>query len=282
MPGKTWPSQPQTGAPLPLLLPVAKVIPYCSVTTPAVDPSRRSIILYASVNASLLQNIRTVDQQIFIHCNAGTRCTNQQGELPGFGTIWYFPAAIANILFCSDVARRYRVKFDSCEGNKFVVYKPEGERVFQVSTPGLYYINTDQNDKGKQVVFLVATITAKKASYTKAEVRRGEQTRNLQRKIGRPPTHEFIRLVAQNLLPNCPVTKRNINSAEDIFGPDAGFLKGRTVRRNPPRISTDDTYSPLPPSVHERYYDVTLCADIMYVNGIPIFIYLPRHKVWNH
>jgi hypothetical protein len=61
-------------------------------------------------------------------------------------------------------------------------------------------------------------------------------------------------------------------AAEDIFGPDVGFLKGRTVRRNPPRISTDDTYSPLPPSVHERYKDVTLCADIMYVNGIPFFI----------
>jgi hypothetical protein len=64
-------------------------------------------------NASLLQNIRTVDQQLFIHCNAGTRCTNQQGELPGFGTVWYCPSAIANILSCSDVARRYRVKFDS-------------------------------------------------------------------------------------------------------------------------------------------------------------------------
>jgi hypothetical protein len=78
--------------------------------------------------------------------------------------------------------------------------------------------------------------------------------------------------VTNNLLPNCPVTKRDIMAAEDIYGPDIGILKGKTVRCSPQKVSTDMTYSPLPAVVHERYQEVTLCADIMYVNRIPFFV----------
>ena len=55
-------------------------------------------------------------------------------------------------------------------------------------------------------------------------------------------------------MPNCPDTKRDIEAAEDIFGPDVGSLKGKTVRRAP--VNTDQTYTPLPQSVFERYKDV--------------------------
>jgi len=41
---------------------------------------------------------------------------------------------------------------------------------------------------------------------------------------------DFIHLVDNNLLSNCPVTKMDILAAEHIFGPDLGSLKGKTTQ----------------------------------------------------
>ena len=52
-------------------------------------------------------------------------------------------------------------------------------------------------------------------------------------------------------------------------------MKGNTVRW-PLRVESDVTYTPLPPSVHECYKEVTLTADIMFVNAILFFVSLSR------
>jgi hypothetical protein len=40
---------------------------------------------------------------------------------------------------------------------------------------------------------------------------------------------DYIRIADRNLMPNCPVTCRDILAAEDIFEPNLGSLKGKTV-----------------------------------------------------
>jgi hypothetical protein len=40
-------------------------------------------------NRRLLKDIKQVDTWIDIYCNAGVTSTNLQGELPGYGTVWY-------------------------------------------------------------------------------------------------------------------------------------------------------------------------------------------------
>ena len=232
-------------------------------------------------NPELLTNIHTVNERIYIHCNAGTQWTNQQGDLPGYGRVWYCPSAIANILSLHNVQNRCRVEYDSTAGNRFVVTRSDGtERVFSMSDTGLYFYDTATSAwaSSSQInAVLVNTVSDNKTRYTNAEVSRAEVARALQRKIGRPTTRDFIHIVNHNLLPNCPVTQRDIMAAEDIFGPDLGSLKGKTVRRRPHSVTTDITYSPLPPTVHERYQAVTLCADVMHVNGIPFFVSISRH-----
>ena len=58
-----------------------------------------------------------------------------------------------------------------------------------------------------------------------------------------------------------------MNVAEDIFGPDVGSLKGKTVRRNTVHVEDASPFV-LPPNVIHNYKQITLCADIMFINKI--------------
>ena len=49
-------------------------------------------------NPQLLKNIRRTTEGMRVHCNAGSHLTNLIGDLPRYGTMWYDPKAIANIL----------------------------------------------------------------------------------------------------------------------------------------------------------------------------------------
>ena len=64
-------------------------------------------------NRRLLKNIRRSKKDTFIHCTAGVAKTNLIRDLPGYGTVWYHPNRIANILSLSKVKEKYRVTFDS-------------------------------------------------------------------------------------------------------------------------------------------------------------------------
>jgi hypothetical protein len=232
-------------------------------------------------NPALLTNIHGVGRRMYIHCNAGTIWIDQMGDLEGYGSVWYCPRAVANILFLHNVSRRCWVVYDSMDGNRFVVTRMEDgqETVYRASANGLYCNDVrgaaTAADSSNAAV-LVTTVSENKTRYTNAEASRAELARALQKKLSHISTGQLIHIVTNNLLANCPVTKRDIMAAEDIYGPDIGILKGKTVCRGPHTVRTDLMYSPLSAVVHERYQEVTLCADIMYVNGIAFFVSISR------
>ncbi len=77
-----------------------------------------------------------------------------------------------------------------------------------------------------------------KSEYTVREYKQAELARHLKNVIGRPSTRDFVKIVESNLLPNCPVTTRDITTADDIFGPNIVSLKGKTVRRKGEHVPT--------------------------------------------
>jgi hypothetical protein len=86
-------------------------------------------------NRDLLTNIREGTSSMDIHCNAGVASTNLEGELAGYGTVWYHPNGIANILSLSRMKEHgHRVTYDSHDGNKFTVHKQrrDGPRLYRV------------------------------------------------------------------------------------------------------------------------------------------------------
>ena len=72
-------------------------------------------------NPRMLLNIRRVRSEgaIRIHCNIGVKVMDRIGKLPVYGTVWYEPTRIANILSMSRATKKFRVIFDS-EGGHFL------------------------------------------------------------------------------------------------------------------------------------------------------------------
>lgn len=236
-------------------------------------------------NADLLENIREVNSSMQIHCNAGITSTNLQGDLAGYGTVWYHPEGIANILSLSRVKNKgYHITYDSNNNNGFTIKRPNGEtRTFTQSNNGLFYMDVSNqigvtltnimNDTTKNVV-MINTVAENKANYTKRDYDNAMLARSIQKKIGCPSTATFLKIVDNNQLPNIPITRQDILAAEHILGPDVGSLQGKTVRKASHPVDTK--YLTIPPTIMNQYKSVTLTGDVMFINRIPFFVTVSR------
>ena len=172
-------------------------------------------------NKILLTNVLEHSKTMDIHCNAGVTSTNLINELRGYGTVWYNPTGIANILSLAKATERgYHVTFDSSEGNAFHLQKADGTnmRVFKQSPKGLYYIDTKEEriDNGQYDVNLVNTVADNSIKYSQRDYSRAQLLRKVQKIIGQPSSRTFLSIVDKHLLPNCPVTRDDIISRRNV------------------------------------------------------------------
>ena len=92
-------------------------------------------------NPSMLLNISKVQREdaIRVHSKIGVKIVDRVGGLPDYGTGWYKPTVIANILSMSRATNKLRVIFDSKGRNFFRMVLLDREVKFQLSPNGLYY-----------------------------------------------------------------------------------------------------------------------------------------------
>jgi len=222
---------------------------------------------------SLLRNIREAPTACRISCNAGVVTTNRIGDLPGYPRpVWYHPDGIANILSLKRVSEHCRVQYDSAsDGGAFRVTKPDGTtREFKPSLSGLHYCDTAEHE-----TVLVNTVAQKKEKYTERAYQQAVLARRLQDIIGRPTTRDYVKIVEGGMLHNCPITRADILAAEDIFGPNLGSLKGKTVRTKQDHVRS--LVADVPYHIIKTHKAVTLCFDIMFVNKIAFLVTVSRN-----
>jgi hypothetical protein len=99
--------------------------------------------------------------------------------------------------------------------------------------------------------------------------------RKMKQVIGRPSTKAYMQIINNNLVANCPIQYKDIVNAEKTFGPDLGSLQGKTVRCSPETVVLRENIH-LPVSLFQRYKNVTVCGDIMYVNKLVFFVPISR------
>jgi hypothetical protein len=92
------------------------------------------------------------------------------------------------------------------------------------------------------------------------------------RLIANPTESEFTGMVREQLLTNCPVTVRDVDNANRIFGPDVANLRGKTTRTKPNRVRVEYVQIPWDfVQLHKHKY-VMLVADVMFVNGLSFLV----------
>jgi Reverse transcriptase (RNA-dependent DNA polymerase) len=225
-------------------------------------------------NKKLLTNIRVVTNTMTIETNGGTLVTNQKGFLKGYGDVWYHENAIANILCLKNVKMKYRVTYDSSKENTFMIHKSDVTIGFKESPHGLFYHDTNNRE-----LVLLNSVAENTLKYSDRQYRRAVAARELYSKIGCPSLKDYKLLVENGLINNCPVSVKDIQVAEDIFGPDVNALKGKTTRTAPKRVEID--YVDVPKDLLKVHKDVTLCGDIFFVQGYPFFVTLSRNIKFN-
>ena len=97
-----------------------------------------------------------------------------------------------------------------------------------------------------------------------------ELARKIQCKIGRPSTKDYLDIVDNNQLWNCPVERSNIVAAEVILGPEVGSLQGKTACSSSAQV----TYLKvnIPPHLYKIYKEVSFSIDIMFINKVALFM----------
>ena len=71
------------------------------------------------------------------------------------------------------------------------------------------------------------------------------------------------------MIRNCPVTVKDVENAEWLFGQDVGALKGRGKRTKPLPVVEDNIK--IPDEIKKAHEEVTLCIDLFFVNNAIFF-----------
>jgi hypothetical protein len=186
-------------------------------------------------NPVLVTNIRKAKNSVTIHCNAGSTYSVLEGEF-GNVTVKHNLHSIANVLSLYKAKQHHQVTYDSEDREGvFQVHTDEGIVVFKPSARGFNYHNVSDTESNIELM-LVNTVRGNFDGYTHQKVKRAREVQRIQGMIANPSEREFAGMVREQLLTDCPVTVRDIDNANQIFGPDLANLRGKASRTKLERI----------------------------------------------
>jgi hypothetical protein len=108
------------------------------------------------------------------------------------------PRSIANVLSLHKAKDRHRVTYDSWDrGGVFQVHTQDGIVEFKPCERGLHYHDVS-NDDG---LMLVNTVRGNFEGYTRKEIERAREARQIQGMIANPTEREFSAMVRENFWP---------------------------------------------------------------------------------
>ena len=90
------------------------------------------------MNPDMVTDIKMSNQPIQMNTNAGFKILGLEGQVPGFGKVYYDPTMMTNIFGFGKLVSKYRIVYDSDVEDAFKVYTNEGVIKFKQNKEGLY------------------------------------------------------------------------------------------------------------------------------------------------
>ena len=160
---------------------------------------------------------------------------------------------MANVVCYANLAQQYRITYDNNVEDAFHVHTENRIIKFTKTKEGLYgfkfnqeYLRTVARTK-KEEFNGVTTVAENRKNYTTQQFERAKRARKLYHVIGAPSMKNYKAILKSNQIRNCPVTEKDVDLAEQIFGPDVATIKGKSVRKTPAQ-RTDETIA-IPPEL---------------------------------
>ena len=125
----------------------------------------------------------------------------------------------------------------------------------------------------------IPKVDEKKKKYTKHDLKMADRARWLYH-ITYQPVKKILHAVDNNILHNLPTLKEDVGMSDEIYGPSVPHLQGKNVHykvQNMELIIVPNT----PKGILDRYNNVTLCYDLMNINGIGFLNTIPRQILFS-
>ena len=221
-----------------------------------------------------LQNLKTSSDPITLATNAGDVQVDQVGTLQDYGEVPVHEDALTNLMSLAKLSDKYEIHYNNREDDAFYVHTPSKVVRFGRNAANLYvHKPTAIQQHPKQYSNLLQTVEDNMKLHTPREVKRAKQARDLLVALGSPSIQDLKTALATNAIANVPVTTKDVDLAEMIFGKDLGTIKGKTTRQKPVPMVHDQIT--IPPEISDRG-DLELCLDIMFVNELPYMTTISR------
>jgi hypothetical protein len=88
--------------------------------------------------------------------------------------------------------------------------------------------------------------------------------------MGHPSEKTLKNMVSNDVIQDCDITPTDLANANAIYGPDRASLRGKSVRRQPSKVHPE--FIKIPQSLFEKLREVVLVAEVMFVNGLSLFV----------
>lgn len=164
------------------------------------------------------------------------------------------------------------MKYNSFDGDCFDVYTADGIRQFQAIKGGLYGMNI--HNKQTEFQFL-ETVNENKSNYTREMIARADAAKQLYGIVQHPSIPDYKNMICFGMIKNCPITVEDVETMVSIYGPDVAVLKGKTVRKQSPKIRNPN-YISVPPEIQKIATKIVIKADIIYVNKCMFWFTMSR------
>ena len=184
--------------------------------------------------------------------------------------VWYNPDGGVNIMSMFNISQQYHLSMNTHKTNTILTHHHNGDvTVFTPSANGLYKRALSNNESITGFWSCIQTMAECKDHYMQHEIEAANQAQQFQNIIMRPSDRELMDVSIERIT-NCPITQHAIHIAKDIYGPNLGSLKGKTIQRTLPHLPSG--VDPVPPQLLKRHPGITITMDILFINNMPFLL----------
>jgi hypothetical protein len=229
-------------------------------------------------NKDYVAGIQESNGTLELHTNGGPIVSSKKASVDRFGKVWYNKDSVANIFCFSEMQKLYRITYNSETEASFIVHTPERQVRFKPLKNRLYSLNPKKETHHQTTdgrFQLVNTLEDNKKLFTPRQFERAKIARDLFRSLGCPSLKNLKGDIRMNLIRDNPVTTKDVDLAEHIFGLDVGTVKGKTTRPKP--LPIIDEHIEIPEELISVKEDITLAIDGITIKSLKFLSTISRN-----